>query len=461
MEYPESLGSDKKLAERMSQFFTTERIEMIARKTRFIERSSTRLTGLMFLEMNSFSLSTGQGKSLFEQCEYLEDTFGLKIKKQSLDERYNTYAVSFMKQCYESLLLEVLQPYVLPLEQEHQEKSCCFNGIELVDATTFDLSSALQVFYKGGGNVESSIKIHHRYELISGETLGLKIVSGNENDTSYLPDLNTELIAGRLYIKDLGYYKFEHLLLIEEQKGYFLSRYRGATNCYTKDEYGKYEEVFMKDLVPKYGQDKEITVIYIGKQRLKVRMIIESVPEEHVEKRKKRVIRKNKTNNQKSFHEDAMLLCHYNVYVTNADESILAVTKIRLLYALRWQIELIFKIWKSVFEIDKVKQMNIFRFECCLYGRLMAILLSEKIQNLYRDYLWEEEELEISEFKCAKIVKKKLDKLRLAIEQGEEAVLVFFHSIFYKFIENGIKDKKKLPDKSYRISPREFIKSLA
>jgi hypothetical protein len=411
MEYPESLGRDKKLAERMSQFFTSERIEGIARKTRFIERSSTRLTGLMFLEMNSFSLSTGEGKSLFEQCEYLEDTFGLKIKKQSLDERYNTYAVSFMKQCYESLLLEVLQPYVLPLEQEHQEKSCCFNGIELVDATTFDLSSALQVFYKGGGNVESSIKIHHRYELISGETLGLKIVSGNENDTSYLPDLNTELIAGRLYIKDLGYYKFEHLLLIEEQKGYFLSRYRGATNCYTKDEYGKYEEVFMKDLVPKYGQDKEITVIYIGKQKLKVRMIIESVPEEHVEKRKKRVIRKNKTNNQKSFHEDAMLLCHYNVYVTNADESILAVTKIRLLYALRWQIELIFKIWKSVFEIDKVKQMNIFRFECCLYGRLMAILLSEKIQNLYRDYLWEEEELEISEFKCAKIVKKNLINL--------------------------------------------------
>ena len=325
MEYPESLGIDKKLAERMSEFFTTERIETIARKTRFIERSSTRLTGLMFLKMNSFSLSTGQGKSLFEQCEYLEDTFGLKIKKQSLDERYNTYAVSFMKQCYESLLLEVLQPYVLPLEQEDEGKSCCFKGIELVDATSFDLSSALQVFYKGGGNVESSIKIHHRYELISGETLGLKIVSGNENDTCYLQDLNTEIMAGRLYIKDLGYYKFEHLFLIEEQKGYFLSRYRGATNCYLKDEYGKYEEVFMSDLVPKYGEDKEIAVIYIGKKKLKVRMIIESVPEEHIEKRKKRVIRKNKTNKLKSLHEDAMLLCLYNVYVTNADESILPV----------------------------------------------------------------------------------------------------------------------------------------
>ena len=76
------------------------------------------------------------------------------------------------------------------------------------------------------------------------------------------------------------------------------------------------------------------------------------------------------------------------------------------MYALRWQIELIFKIWKSVFDIDKVKQMNIFRFECYLYGRLMAILLSEKIKNLYRDYLWDVEEIEISEYKCAKILKK-------------------------------------------------------
>ena len=406
MEYPQDIGIDKELATRLSQFFTTERIESIARSTKFIERSSTRLTGLMFLEMNTFSLSTGQGKSLFEQCEYLEDTFGVKLKKQSLDERYNTYAVGFMKECYESLLLEVLQPYVSSLEQEDRENPCCFKGIELVDATTFDLSSALQVFYKGGGNVDSSIKIHHRYELIGGETMGLKIVSGNENDSCYLADLKDEIIVSRLYIKDLGYYKLEHLMTIEEKGGYFLSRYRGATNCYTKDEKGAYKEVFMIDLVPKYGEDKEIPVIYIGKKKLKVRMIIESIPEEHIEKRKKRVIRKNTTNKHKTFHADALLLCLFNVYITNADKSILAVNKIRLLYALRWQIELIFKVWKSVFELDKAKKMNIFRFECYLYGRLMTILLSEKIQNLYRNYLWEEAQLEISEFKCAKIVKK-------------------------------------------------------
>lgn len=404
MNYPASIGTDKELASRLSQFFTTERIESIARSTKFVERSSTRLTGLMFLQMNTFYLARGEERSLNEQCEYLEDTFGLKLKKQSLDERYNTYSVAFMKGCYEALLSEVLQPYIQAVEGNSREYA--FKGIELIDATAFDLSSSLAVFYKGGGNVDSTIKLQHRYELLKGETVGIKIVSGHENDSCYLQDLEKSLIEGRLYIKDLGYYSLEHLQKIDKNQSYFLSRYRICTNCYKKNEKGEYEEVYMKDLVPEYGQNKDIAEIYLGKKKVKVRMVIQSVPEEHIEKRKKRVIRKNKTNYSKTLHEDSILLCSFNVYITNAQEELLPYEEIRLLYALRWQIELIFKIWKSVFDIDKVKQMNIFRFECYLYGRLMAILLSEKIQNLYKDYLWEEENLEVSEYKCAKILKK-------------------------------------------------------
>ena len=162
----------------------------------------------------------------------------------------------------------------------------------------------------------------------------------------------------------------------------------------------------MKDLIPAYGDNKEIDTIYIGKKKLKVRMIIESVPQEHFAKRQRKRQRQNETRNAETYHKNTWLLCPYNIYITNADKSLLPTELTRLLYALRWQIEIIFKIWKSVFEIDKVKQMTIFRFECYLYGRLMAILLSQKIQNLYKDYLWQKEQLEVSELKTAKIIKK-------------------------------------------------------
>ena len=403
MDYPIDLGIDEELAERLSSYFSPERIESLARQTKFIERSSSRLTGQMFLQMNVFNIATGKDRSLSDDCDYLEDTYGLKLQKQSLDERYNTYAVAFMKQSYETLLKEVLQPYLTPIQQQTLSS---FNGIELVDATSFDLSSQLSVFYKGGGNVNSSIKIHHRYELLSGETLGLKIVSGHENDACFLSDLNTILVDKRLYIKDLGYYSLEHLQKIQNAGSYFLSRNKSSTNCYIKNDLGEFEEVEMKDLVPTYGENTEIETIYLGKQKLKVRMIIESVPQEHFAKRQRKKQRQNETRNAQSYHENTWLLCSYNVYITNADIQLLPTELTRLLYALRWQIEIIFKIWKSVFDIDKVKQMTIFRFQCYLYGRLMAILLSQKIQNLFKDYLWQQEELEISELKTAKIIKK-------------------------------------------------------
>ena len=60
-----------------------------------------------------------------------------------------------------------------------------------------------------------------------------------------------------------------------------------------------------------------------------------------------------------------------------------------------------------------------------------------------------------------KDIKKKLHKLRVAIEHGEVQILAFFEEIFHKIVKKGIKDKKKMKDKSYRITPRALLKSLA
>jgi hypothetical protein len=51
--------------------------------------------------------------------------------------------------------------------------------------------------------------------------------------------------------------------------------------------------------------------------------------------------------------------------------------------------------------------------------------------------------------------------LREAIEHGELAILIFFEAVFQLMVKKGRKDKRKLPDKSYRPTPREFINSLA
>ena len=71
--------------------------------------------------------------------------------------------------------------------------------------------------------------------------------------------------------------------------------------------------------------------------------------------------------------------------------------------------KLLFKTWKSLLFLDKVGQMNIFRFECFLYGRLVFILLSTELMSFIKSAVKDREaEIEISEWKTMKLIKKNL-----------------------------------------------------
>lgn len=71
----------------------------------------------------------------------------------------------------------------------------------------------------------------------------------------------------------------------------------------------------------------------------------------------------------------------YNTFITNVCCSILPVAVIRKTYYLRWQIELVFKTWKSFFRIDKIKKVKKERLECQLLAKLLWILIN---WNLFR-----------------------------------------------------------------------------
>ncbi|WP_438713361.1 transposase [Enterococcus sp. DIV0806c] len=45
-------------------------------------------------------------------------------------------------------------------------------------------------------------------------------------------------------------------------------------------------------------------------------------------------------------------------------------------YSLRWQIELLFRIWKLVSKINKVKKINVYRLKYHIYSKLIALWLT-------------------------------------------------------------------------------------
>lgn len=62
--------------------------------------------------------------------------------------------------------------------------------------------------------------------------------------------------------------------------------------------------------------------------------------------------------------------------ITNINENLLSAKIITELYCMRWQIELLFKVLKNTFSIDKMHVAKTKYGEAILYGRLIGILMT-------------------------------------------------------------------------------------
>lgn len=396
--------NQRELLKELKNCFDSKQIAKIAKESKFIQRSTSQLTGESFLMMNVFDSTDGKERSLTDSCDWLGEHFGLNIKKQSLDERYNTYSVAFIKSCF-SRILQIVNQGVLDRNIELP-----FSKIQLVDSTSFQIPEQLATFYEGykGNGGKAILKMHFNYNLLNGEVADIFLTDGSANDNTYKLGKDEVIIRNCLYIRDLGYFDLKHFMKIDKENAYFLSRIKTNAVYSMLDENGKMERIDIADYLPAAGQTKELAEVYIGfkKKKLKARLIMQAVPEEVAVQRLKKLEQYQSRHKDRTISEQRKAMCFFNMYITNAPQDILATEIIRLIYTLRWQIELIFKIWKSVFKIDKVKKMSIFRFECYIYSKLIAILITLHIHNKIGQFLWDEHDFELSPMKAAKLIKK-------------------------------------------------------
>ena len=75
------------------------------------------------------------------------------------------------------------------------------------------------------------------------------------------------------------------------------------------------------------------------------------------------------------------------MFITNVSAEILPAQSIRKTYYLRWQVELVFKTWKSFFRINLVKKVKKERLECQLLARLLWILVNWGLFNTLNNHI--------------------------------------------------------------------------
>ena len=301
------------------------------------------------------------------------------VKKQSLNERFNEKCVAFVK----AVLCELLEEQFAKLYSGKLLTG--FSRIRIKDSTKFMVPSTLEANYKGcGGNEhdrsKAGVSIQYEYDLQSGGITDLSITSGDRNDRRDAGETAENMKKDDLIIRDLGYFSTQVLKRCVEKEAFFLSRLDSTTNVY--DAAGhliSFREIY-KTMQKNGIIDKEMYV-YAGKQtKLPVRLILQVVPDEVYEKRIREKTKKSKGQGRGQLTEETKVRCRFNLFITNAEESQLPADRVFPLYRLRWQIELQFKIWKSVFRIGyNLQKMKEHRYITLLCIKLFLIIINLQV----------------------------------------------------------------------------------
>ncbi len=435
--------------EEVSQFFNKETVETKAYQTGFVKRKS-KLTGHLFLTIFTFGMSLYGTPTLNQLVGLLKLVVPEKeLSREGFHQRINEEAVKF----FEAMLSMVIKLEV-PRELE-LEILAAFKRILIFDSTAFQLPESLVAYFKGTGGTASAagIKILFGYDLKSAQFFYL-VLNGRDADHLVKSGAIEEIKEGELEISDLGFFGVETFAKIEEKGAFYVSRLKTDVTLYQKNEGGELVEYDLVEAIKKMKERGQVELEVQLKSRsvvTKTRLVIERVPAEVKAERLRKLHQKNRKKGHQT-KKRTKILQAVNLHITNAPVELLPTKALRQFYTIRWQIELIFKNWKSNFGLDDVTGERPERIKCMIYAKLLFIFISHKVVNVARSYAWLQQEREVSVFQASKHIKTiGHEWLRRIIQEPENVEPILSEAIEF-IAKQCLKGKSKK-----RVYPLEIL----
>ena len=366
------------IQEEYAQLFSDEVLDQLAKEHDFIKRKR-KVTAASFVNSLVFNLEDHKQFSLLDfKCDFFEAT-GQHISREGLHKQFTVEAVNFLKDIFSRQLSAHLAR-----QRKTIFDSCFFTGIYIKDSTKFNLSSSYFDSYPScGGYSKGSamMNIQYEFDLLSGNWKRLELTKATRNDQTESKETLDQICPGSLNIRDLGYITTSYLKGIEVNNAYYLNRLP-KVGVYQLVK-GKHQKFDWKALGGRMKKQKfkylELDVYLGKKEKLKTRMVVAPVPQNVVDDRIRKAKKGGKRTNGYQLSQEYKFKAQYNIMITNVPKEVLSAQEVIEAYKLRWQVELVFKTWKSHLAIDQVKPMKKERMECQLIAKFIWILLNTKL----------------------------------------------------------------------------------
>jgi hypothetical protein len=364
------IGSDIKA-------FIEQDIETIARDTKFVQRDSD-VNGQVFLQSTVFGFIENPDASLGDLAQVCQD-LKVKISSQGFDQRINKEAVAFLKQIFVKALDQFKSRIRLPLPLLEQ-----FTAVNLTDSSVIALPDNMAQEYAGcgGDGPQASLKIQLVFDFLLGNLAQVALRAGRESDQGYR-DYIQVLEKGALSITDLGYFCLDAFkAIMYEQEAYFVSRFLIGTGLLTRAG----EAIDLLKLVQSCPREPFEIDVLMGKQRkhhLPCRLIVLPVPQEVADQRRRKA-KETAQRKGRTVSKERLALMSWTFLVTNVPTERLSIEHVALLYRVRWQVELVFKLWKSYCGLERVIGLRRERVLVELYAKMIGIVLTHFLTAPFR-----------------------------------------------------------------------------
>ena len=266
----------------------------------------------------------------------------------------------FMQQIYRDILRNLSANILRPAADG---KLAHFQDVVVQDGSSFAVHDALAQTFGGRFTTirPAAVELHAFLSVFHDQVIDVTVAPDKEAERQFLPPAHT--LTGKLLLADRGYQSLAYWAAVQAAGGFFLMRgttdlnprirtVRGPRGALPRFAGRRLQDV-MRTL-PRRRLDLDIEWDRPGGQTLRLRMVLIWVRPERA----------------------------YTVLVTNVRRSVLTARQVTELYRLRWQIELVFKEWKSYANLHAFTSANPAIVEGLIWASLCAAALKRSLAHV-------------------------------------------------------------------------------
>jgi IS4 transposase len=249
-----------------------------------------------------------------------------------------------------------------------------FSDVLLTDSTVVRLHDLLAPAFAAcrTNHTKAALKAHVIMSVTGEGRQSVKITGERAHDG---PVLRVgKWVRDRLFLFDLGYFRYQLFACIGRNGGYFLTRLKANANPLIVE----LNRMHRGRAVPVVGERLRDCVGRLQREVLDVDVKV------RFERRSYAGRVRRDTAQLRVIGIRDQRTGDYHFYVTNIPPDKLAAEDVRATYALRWQVELLFKELKQSYRLDQMPSRKRRIVEALLYAAILTLVVSRRLLDLVR-----------------------------------------------------------------------------